>query len=483
MCSHAPTTTRGCRALARELIQKSPSPKDLVVATDRTQARLMPLTNITPGVWEAFSDVRFMGMPMISRTTIATISGGLFVCSPGALSDELRREIDAIGEVRAIAAPNRFHHLFIQDWRAAYPDASVHVPESLKKKRPDLVDVHSLGASEISDEIAQQHMAGFPTIDETWFFHRPSGTLIDTDLMHNMHEEPRWYPRMAWRALGMGRRPRRGRARRGARGQRPEDPHPRCVAPLAGLKASPEVGWIATRGELAPGDRPNGCGQRQTRRVGRRVLLPPERDVWRHEPEPLAPAGDLDRERLVGCPVGHPEEHSGLHDHSLSDGRADHGSHETDVVGHLVPDPAPPVRARLVDPGGAVPGLAAPHSSPTPSAERGGFGVDSGPPEAFAHAELGLVAAQVADLVPRKGAGIEQCFVGNTRLGPCPSVAEHDRHHVDVDARRRREDDGTDSLESAFSTHVDRVGEAADSVDSVRGGLRLRRARGLGSSP
>ncbi len=162
----------------------------------------MPLTNITPGVWEAFSDVRFMGMPMNARTTIASLSDGLFVCSPGALNDDLRREIDALGEVRAIVAPNRFHHLFIQDWRTAYPDASVHVPESLKKKRPDLANVHSLGASEIASEIAQQHMAGFPAIDETWFFHRPSGTLIDTDLMHNTHEEPRWYPRMAWRALG-----------------------------------------------------------------------------------------------------------------------------------------------------------------------------------------------------------------------------------------------------------------------------------------
>lgn len=146
---------------------------------------------------------------MRANTTIATMEGGLFVCSPGALDDDLKRAIDAIGEVRVIAAPNRFHHLFVNAWREAYPDASVHVPESLVTKRADLSDCHFLGEeahADYADTIAQQRMHGLPAIDETWFYHRPSKTLINNDLMHNMHHEKSTFARFGWWAMGSWKR-------------------------------------------------------------------------------------------------------------------------------------------------------------------------------------------------------------------------------------------------------------------------------------
>lgn len=169
----------------------------------------MMLDSIAPGVWSTSTPVRFVGIPMRANTTIATMENGLFVCSPGALSDELKRAIDAIGEVRVIAAPNRFHHLFIQRWREAYPDASVHVPESLVSKRADLSDCHFLGEeahADYGDAIAQRRMHGLPAIDETWFFHRPSKTLINNDLMHNMHDESSAFARFGWSMMGSWKR-------------------------------------------------------------------------------------------------------------------------------------------------------------------------------------------------------------------------------------------------------------------------------------
>ncbi|MFK8004055.1 MAG: hypothetical protein AB8H86_31105 [Polyangiales bacterium] len=163
------------------------------------------LDSIAPGVWSTSTPVRFVGIPMHANTTIATLEDGLFVCSPGAMSDELKRAIDAIGEVRVIAAPNRFHHLFVSEWREAFPDASVHVPQSLVSKRADLADCHFLGEeahSDYADVIAQQRMHGLPLIDETWFFHRPSKTLINNDLMHNVHEESSALARSAWWMMG-----------------------------------------------------------------------------------------------------------------------------------------------------------------------------------------------------------------------------------------------------------------------------------------
>jgi hypothetical protein len=169
----------------------------------------MMLDSIAPGVWSTSTPVRFVGIPMRANTTIATMENGLFVCSPGALSDELKRAIDVIGEVRVIAAPNRFHHLFIQQWREAYPDASVHIPESLVSKRADLSDCHFLGEeahADYGDAIAQRRMHGLPAIDETWFFHRPSKTLINNDLMHNMHDESSAFARFGWSMMGSWKR-------------------------------------------------------------------------------------------------------------------------------------------------------------------------------------------------------------------------------------------------------------------------------------
>ena len=167
------------------------------------------LSVIAPGLWSTETPVRFLGMPMRANTTIATMEAGLFVCSPGALDDDLRRAIDALGEVKVIAAPNRFHHLFINDWREAYPDASVHVPESLVAKRADLADCHFLGEEAHADYagvLAQQRMHGLPTLDETWFFHRPSKTLINNDLMHNMHEDQSAFARFGWWSMGSWKR-------------------------------------------------------------------------------------------------------------------------------------------------------------------------------------------------------------------------------------------------------------------------------------
>lgn len=166
----------------------------------------MALQNIADGVWATQTPVSFYGMPMTARTTIVELpGGGLFVLSPGALDDALGAAVDALGEVRAIVAPNRFHHLFVGDWKARYPEASVFIPEALLGKRPDLAGTELLGDEApgvYGSVIAQQTMRGLPAIGETWFFHRPSGTLIDTDLMHNVQDAPTWLARAAWRSMG-----------------------------------------------------------------------------------------------------------------------------------------------------------------------------------------------------------------------------------------------------------------------------------------
>src|SRR5215468_1137491 len=64
--------------------------------------------------------------------------GGLFVWSPVALSPALRTEVDALGEVRVIVAPNSLHHLFLAEWKSAYPAAKLIAAPGLAEKRKDL---------------------------------------------------------------------------------------------------------------------------------------------------------------------------------------------------------------------------------------------------------------------------------------------------------------------------------------------------------
>jgi hypothetical protein len=143
---------------------------------------------------------------MRARTTVvALLDGGLWVHSPGRLSDELRESVAALGPVRALIAPNRFHHLWIGDWRAAYPDAVCAIAPGLVDKRPDLADATTLDADahELwSADIEQHIVGGIPKIGELVFCHKPSRTLIATDTAYNVRSDPSAFARFAWRMMG-----------------------------------------------------------------------------------------------------------------------------------------------------------------------------------------------------------------------------------------------------------------------------------------
>ena len=73
---------------------------------------------------------------MASRnpTRVAVIrfsNGSLFVWSPVALSGSLRASIDALGPVRCLVSPNALHHLFLAEWKYAYPAARLYASPRL----------------------------------------------------------------------------------------------------------------------------------------------------------------------------------------------------------------------------------------------------------------------------------------------------------------------------------------------------------------
>ncbi len=139
-------------------------------------------------LWCARQPLRFLGVPVGARMTVIRLGAGqLFVHSPIALRGELRAEVDALGSVRYLVAPNRYHHLFIQDWLSAYPQAQAFAAPGVAEKRRDVAFAGVLGDGEgpWAPEVLHALWRGAPRMGEVHFLHRPTRTLILTDAVHN----------------------------------------------------------------------------------------------------------------------------------------------------------------------------------------------------------------------------------------------------------------------------------------------------------
>jgi hypothetical protein len=120
---------------------------------------------------------------------IRLAGGGLFAWSPIALAPALKRAVDALGPVEQIVAPNALHHLFLEDWKRAYPEARLHAAPGLRRKRKDIAfDAELTDAPDPAwaGRIDQIVMRGSLALTEVVFFHRESRTVIFADLIQNL---------------------------------------------------------------------------------------------------------------------------------------------------------------------------------------------------------------------------------------------------------------------------------------------------------
>jgi hypothetical protein len=157
-------------------------------------------------LWITDCPLRFLGVELGARMTIVRLPGPkLLLHSPLAATADLVREVTALGPVAYIVAPNRLHHLFVNDWQRACPDASTYVAPGLDTKRADLTitgvlaDEPEPGWKGVLDQVL---LGGFPYANEVVFFHRPSATLIATDLAFNIGSSSPPLTRLAFRLGG-----------------------------------------------------------------------------------------------------------------------------------------------------------------------------------------------------------------------------------------------------------------------------------------
>ncbi|MCJ7754760.1 MAG: DUF4336 domain-containing protein [Thermoanaerobaculales bacterium] len=138
-------------------------------------------------------------------TVIRLPDGGLFLHSPVRLDDRLRGELDALGSVRAVVAPNKAHHLYVGDYRVPYPKARFYGALGLQTKRKDLAFFAMLGDEPMPEwrgTIEQRFFRGAPWLNEVVFFHPASRTLLLTDLAFNVPVGKQWGIPFVFKLMG-----------------------------------------------------------------------------------------------------------------------------------------------------------------------------------------------------------------------------------------------------------------------------------------
>ncbi|MAF29516.1 MAG: hypothetical protein CL819_09870 [Croceicoccus sp.] len=165
------------------------------------------MRSLAPDLWVTEQPLRFAGLDIGSRMSVVRLGdGGLFVHSPIEAAPERVAEVRALGAVRAVVAPNRFHHLFAGAWKQAFPEAGLYGAPGLDAKRDDLAFDAVLSdrpEPAWSDDLDQLAVQGFPLSNEVVFFHRGSGTLITTDLAFNTGSHFSGWTRFSLRLAGV----------------------------------------------------------------------------------------------------------------------------------------------------------------------------------------------------------------------------------------------------------------------------------------
>ncbi|HVJ90650.1 MAG TPA: hypothetical protein VM580_12665 [Labilithrix sp.] len=149
------------------------------------------LNRIADGIWTHDHEIKLPGgLRLPSRATIMRAAdGGLVVHSPLSIDDATAREIDALGEVRVLVAPNCGHWMFLKAAKERYPRARVLAASGLANKLGnfEFEPLADGGRIDGVEDLRFVRIQGAPKMDEHAFFHEASRSLVVSDLMFNVH--------------------------------------------------------------------------------------------------------------------------------------------------------------------------------------------------------------------------------------------------------------------------------------------------------
>jgi hypothetical protein len=164
------------------------------------------MKQLASDLWIADQPLSVLGLELGARMTVVRLADGrLLLHSPIKPSPDVVDDVRALGEVAALVAPNRFHHLFAASWFEFFPRAKLFVAPGLDAKRKDLPIAAVLSDSPDplwAGVLEQVVLRGIPLTNEVVFFHRASGTLVATDLAFHIGEHSPALTQLVFRFSG-----------------------------------------------------------------------------------------------------------------------------------------------------------------------------------------------------------------------------------------------------------------------------------------
>lgn len=165
------------------------------------------------GLWTVTAPLEIARAKFGTRMTVVRLGAGdqegagVLLIAPCPIDDALAAEIEAIGPVRGILAPNCFHHFYLLDALARFPDATPWLAEGVAEKLSAVPEgSKSLGEKPESlwaSELDQLRIEGAPRVNEVVFFHRASRTLILTDFCFHFDPPPTGWTGLVLKLAGV----------------------------------------------------------------------------------------------------------------------------------------------------------------------------------------------------------------------------------------------------------------------------------------
>jgi hypothetical protein len=160
-------------------------------------------------LWVFERPLGILGWRLGTRMTVVRLAdGSLFLHSPVELDADTRADLDALGPVRFVVAPNRLHHFYVAPYHEAYPEAELWAAPELSEKKPEIPFDHVLGATPPEGwaaDIDQLRVEGIPHVNEVVFLQRKTRTLLLTDLAMNFGDATNGMTRLWLRLMGLHR--------------------------------------------------------------------------------------------------------------------------------------------------------------------------------------------------------------------------------------------------------------------------------------
>jgi hypothetical protein len=123
-------------------------------------------------------------------TVVRLGNGELLVHSPIHLTPTLKAQLDTLGPVRHLLAPNLDHYLFVRDYLEPYPDARRYAAPGVARKLPgvhfDVVLEYPETVPAWQDTLEQRYFRSSAELQELVLFHVATRTLITADLAFNV---------------------------------------------------------------------------------------------------------------------------------------------------------------------------------------------------------------------------------------------------------------------------------------------------------